>query len=96
MEDGPNLLQVSKESRGKRSIGLEGLVFFIVINTAGQGRGAGNHLLVNGGILGVLFPKGRVIILVLGDELMSNNVDRGDTRRTPKAGQNGLYPFQFP
>jgi hypothetical protein len=91
MEDGPILLQVSEEVRDKRSIGLEGLVFVIVIGIIGQDGGASYCLLTSGGTLGVLSPEERVIILVLRDELMSNDINKQDTCRAPNVGQNGLY-----
>jgi hypothetical protein len=94
MEDGPNLLQVSEEGRDKRSIGLKGLVFIIVISIVGQDGGAGNCFVGDGGILGVLYPKGRVIILVLRNELMFNDLDKRDTHCTPDVDQNGLYPLK--
>jgi hypothetical protein len=36
----------------------------------------GRRLHVSGGILGALFPKRRVIIIVLRDELVSHNIDK--------------------
>ncbi len=62
-----------------------------LVGIIGQDGGAGDHLLVNGVIFGVLLPKGKVVILVLRDELMSNYVDKQNTHRALDAGQNGLY-----
>jgi hypothetical protein len=58
MEDGPNLLQVSKEGRDKRSVGLMGFKFFGLIGVLGQDGGTGNSLLGHGVIFGVFVPKG--------------------------------------
>jgi hypothetical protein len=96
MEDGPNLLQVSEKGRGKRSIDLEGLVFLGVISTISQDGGTGSHLHANGGILGLLLPKGRVVILALRDELVSHNIDEWDTCHASDAGQNGLHLLKCP
>jgi hypothetical protein len=47
MEDGLKLLQVSEKGRGKRTIGLEGLLFFGVIGVISHDRGTGSRLHVN-------------------------------------------------
>ncbi len=40
---------------------------------------------------GVMVPNGRVIILVLQNELVSNDVDKWNTCLAPDTGQDGLY-----
>jgi hypothetical protein len=71
-------------------MGLKGIVFLIVIGVIRKGRGAGGHLHVNRGILGVLLPKGRVIILVLRDEQESNDIDKWDACHATYMGQEVL------
>jgi hypothetical protein len=43
------------------------------------------------GILGVFFPKGRVVILVLEDELVSHDIDKWDIHHSTDAGQKDLH-----
>jgi hypothetical protein len=57
----------------------------------------GNHLLVNGGIIGLLFPTGSIIVLTLRDELVSSkssNIDDWDTWCTTNVGHYGLQPLK--
>jgi hypothetical protein len=51
----------------------------------------GSRLLVNGGMIGVLFPKGRVLVFALRDELVSHDIDKWDTCRATDAGQDDLH-----
>jgi hypothetical protein len=69
------------------SVGLKGLVFFVVTGVIGQDGGACDHILVNGVIFGVFIPKERAVILVRRDELMSNDVDKRNTHHAPDASQ---------
>jgi hypothetical protein len=47
---------------------LEGILVLVIVCVIGKDRGVGGHLHVNGGILGVLLPKRRVIVLILNNE----------------------------
>jgi hypothetical protein len=47
-------------------MGLEGIVFLVIISIVRKDRGTGGCLHVDGGIIGVLLTKERVIILSLG------------------------------
>jgi hypothetical protein len=72
-------------------MGLEVIVFLVVIGIVRKDRGTGSHLHVNGGILGVLLTKARVIIRVSGDELDPHNINKWDTRHATYTGQEVLH-----
>jgi hypothetical protein len=49
-------------------MGLEGLKFFLETSIIGEDRSGARSVHVIGGILGVFFPKGGVIFLILKDK----------------------------
>jgi hypothetical protein len=72
-------------------MGLEVIIFLVIISVIRKDRGACGCLKVNKGILGVFFAKGRVFILVLGDVLDSHNINKWDTCHARYTGQKVLH-----
>jgi hypothetical protein len=72
-------------------MGLKVFVFYVIIGVVGKNWSAGSHLHVSQGILGVLLPKGRVIILILRAEQNSNDIVKWDARYATYKGQEVLH-----
>ncbi len=66
MEDGPHLHVVPLEVHGKGAIGLELILFSFAPSARLENGCARYHLLIIGGIFGVLFTTRRVIIPIRG------------------------------
>ncbi len=97
LKDGPNLLGVSREGGRKRSMGLKvARVLSIHISNVGEDWGAGYHLHVNGGILGLFIPKRGVIILILWDKCNSDDIHKWHASNAPYSTQKGLNFVKYP
>ncbi len=69
-------------------MGLEGArVLFVNISVIGEDWGAGYHLHVNGGILGLFIPKRGIVILILRDKRILMTYTSG-TPVTPRTQPN--------
>jgi hypothetical protein len=58
-------------------------VLSINISVVGEDWGAGYHLHVNGGILGLFVPKRGIVILILRDKRNSDDIHKWHTSNTP-------------
>jgi hypothetical protein len=72
-------------------MGLEGIIVLAVIGVFRKERSAGHFLHVSRSILGVLLPKGWVIILVLKDDHSPDDINKWDTHHTRYMGKKVLY-----
>ena len=90
MENPPHLHVVTPKVHGKRAAGLEVLVLSKTPSARKQNGRARYHLLVVGGIFGVVFTIRRVIIPIWGFKLVSNHVGQGNPCGPADTGQNRL------
>jgi hypothetical protein len=72
-------------------MGLKGIVVLAVIGIVRKERSAGYCLHVSRSILGVLLPKGWVIILVLMEDHSPDNINKWDTCHTTYMGKKVLH-----
>jgi hypothetical protein len=100
VEDGPNLFIVSEKGWDEGSLDLEFFPLEIPVGVFGYDRTSSDHLLVVRGVLthpcnGVVFPSEfGVIILIVGEWLVSDYVNEENSQNASNAGQEGLHLFK--
>jgi hypothetical protein len=73
-------------------MGLKEVKILLPVGVVRKDRSTGRCLRVSEGILGVLlFPKGRVIVLVLRDQQNSDDINKWDTHHAMYTGQKFLH-----
>jgi hypothetical protein len=78
-------------------MGLEvARVLSVNISVVGEDWGAGYHLHVNGGILGLFVPKREIVILILRDKRNSDDIHKWHTSNAPYLTQKGLNFVKYP
>ena len=93
VEDRPYLLVVSRKGRRPGSDDLKDLKVCLEESFVPQKRGASNHFLINGGVLGGFMPKRAVVVIVLSvvaPDVEPDNIRQRDTLDSADAGQDRL------